>query len=92
MTENLGDAHSQNIALLSNLQADVTEFLTDAGQANVAANNAALERVSALAQSTSLQGQDLVAKSASDMVRYISIALGAGISVIALIMIIGRSK
>ncbi|MCG7546956.1 hypothetical protein [Pseudoalteromonas sp. Of7M-16] len=87
VTENLGNSHVQNLAKLSDVQTDVTEFLANATESNITANDAALERVAALAKSTSLQGQDLVAKSASDMVRYISIAVGVGVAVVMVAMI-----
>lgn len=90
--DTLSDAYSDNLSHLAVSQSNITEFLAEAQASNVKANTAALERVAALSKSTSLQGQDLVAKSASDMIRYISIALGVGISVMAVIMIATRGK
>ena len=92
MTSNLGDAHSQNLASLAGTQQNISEFLAEATEANVSANTQALERVAALAKSTSLQGQDLVADSASKMIKYVSIAMGIGVSVIAVSLVMRGGK
>jgi len=92
MTSNLGNAHSENLASLAGTQQNISEFLADATEANVSANTQALERVAALAKSTSLQGQDLVADSASKMIKYVSIAMGIGVSVIAVSLVMRGGK
>ena len=92
MTSNLGDAHSQNLASLADTQQNIGEFLADATKDNINANSAALTQVAALAKSTSLQGQDLVADSASKMIKYVSIAMGVGVTVIAVALVMRGSK
>lgn len=92
MTSNLGNAHSENLASLAGTQQNISEFLAEATEANVSANTQALERVAALAKSTSLQGQDLVADSASKMIKYVSIAMGIGVSVIAVSLVMRGGK
>ncbi|TMP84176.1 hypothetical protein CWB73_00480 [Pseudoalteromonas phenolica] len=92
MTSNLGDAHSENLASLADTQQNIGEFLAEATKDNINANNAALTQVAALAKSTSLQGQDLVADSASKMIKYVSIAMGIGVSVIAVALVVRGSK
>ncbi|TMO53089.1 hypothetical protein [Pseudoalteromonas phenolica] len=92
MTSNLGDAHSQNLASLADTQQNIGEFLADATKDNINANSAALTQVAALAKSTSLQGQDLVADSASKMIKYVSIAMGVGVTVIAVALVMRGGK
>ncbi|QUI70521.1 MULTISPECIES: hypothetical protein [unclassified Pseudoalteromonas] len=90
MSGDLTAVHQSNIEHLTGTQSSVTEFLTKSQNENVKANSLALDRVAALAKSTSLQGQDLVAQSASSMIKYISVALGLTVAVVAVALIAGK--
>ncbi|MCG7553099.1 hypothetical protein [Pseudoalteromonas sp. Of11M-6] len=90
MSKDLSEAHQSNLAHLSGTQSDVTQFLATSASENMKANTLALDKVAALAKSTSLQGQDLVAQSASSMIKYISVALGLTVAVVAVALIAGK--
>ena len=92
VTEQLGNSHAKNLGQLADTQTDISSFLADATESNIKANTAALERVAALSKSASLQGQDLVADSATTMIRYVSIAMGVGVAAIALMMLISKGS
>lgn len=85
LSEQLTTSFNNN---LTQAHVDTAQFLSDSSQANITANDHAFEQVAQLAKSTSLQGQDLIVDSATNMIKYVMMALTGGAVVVGMLFFI----